>query len=44
MVLCDQVRTLDVEKRFLRIIERTSPEIVTLVRSYAGRLLEPEVR
>jgi mRNA interferase MazF len=44
MVLCDQVRTLDVEKRFIRMIERASPEVVTLVRSYVGRLLELEVR
>ena len=44
MVLADQVRSLDAHTRVLRKIEQVSINIVTLVRSYAGRLLELEVR
>ena len=44
MVLADQVRSLDANARVLRSIETVPMEIVILVRSYVGRLLELEVR
>jgi mRNA interferase MazF len=44
MILSDQVRTLDIEKRFLRRIEVVPEPVVTLVRSFVGRLLDLEVR
>ena len=44
MVLTDQVRAVDRQERVLRYVETLVPEFVTLVRSYAGRLLELEVR
>jgi mRNA interferase MazF len=43
MVLADQIRSLDKAARLLRFIEPTSPDFVTLVRSYVGRLLDLEV-
>jgi mRNA interferase MazF len=43
MVLTDQVRTLDTGTRILRLIETAPQEVVTIVRSYVGRLLELEV-
>lgn len=44
MVLADQVRSLDASARVLRSIETVPIEVVTLVRSFVGRLLELEVR
>lgn len=44
MVLTDQVRSIDKQKRLLRYIETLPADFVTLVRSYVGRLLELEVR
>jgi mRNA interferase MazF len=44
MILADQVRTLDIERRFLRRIEVVPEPVVTLVRSFVGRLLDLEVR
>lgn len=43
MVLTDQVRAIDRNERLLRRVETVSPEFVTVVRSYVGRLLELEV-
>ena len=44
MVLADQVRSLAANARVLRSIETVPTELVTLVRSFVGRLLELEVR
>jgi mRNA interferase MazF len=44
MVLTDQVRAVDRQERVLRFVETLTPDFVTLVRSYVGRLLELEVR
>lgn len=44
MILADQVRSLDANARVLRAIETVQMDIVILVRSFVGRLLELEVR
>lgn len=44
MVLADQVRTVDISHRMLRVIEVAPEDLVLLVRSYVGRLLDLEVR
>ncbi|WP_377289592.1 type II toxin-antitoxin system PemK/MazF family toxin [Rhizobium sp. SG2393] len=43
MILADQVRSLDHDARVLRHVERLPDDIVSLVRSYVGRLLDLEV-
>ncbi|SIQ17927.1 transcriptional modulator of MazE/toxin, MazF [Rhizobium sp. RU20A] len=43
MILADQVRFLDHEARVLRHVETLPIDIVTLMRSYVGRLLDLEV-
>ena len=43
MVLTDQMRSIDIQSRFVRHLETVSFDFVTLVRSYVGRLLELEV-
>ena len=43
MVLTDQIRSIDQKERVLRFIESTPPDLLTLVRSYIGRLLDLEI-
>ena len=43
MVLTDQMRSIDIQSRFIRHLESVSEDFTAIVRSYVGRLLELEI-